>query len=507
MPSLSRCEERIPVAAPDQLDDVPAGAAELALELLDDLAVAAHRAVEALQVAVDDEDQVVELLARGQADGAERLGLVHLAVAAEHPDLAVLGVGDAARVQVLEEARLVDRHQRPEAHRDGRELPELGHQLRMRVARDALAVDLLAEVQQLLLGQAAFEEGARVHAGRGMALDVEQVAAVLGRLGVPEVVEAGAEHRRQRGEARDVAAEVAAVRRVQAVRLDHHRHRVPAHVGAQPLLDLDVAGRALFLVGRDRVDVGGVGRERHVDAGLARLVDQLLEQEVGALAALRGDDRRQRVEPLPRFTGVGVVVRGRAGRRSREGLTWASPVMRCSRFVECRTKCRTSTSRCDVSHSGINTGAVGPRRIASGARPRPAASIIAGYAACRDGDEGPPAIQPHLARAPVRALVAAPVGGAPGPLRDARAARLGAALPRGDRLRVLVPAQRGVRARAGSGAPRHRGRAAAAAPAPDREPRAAGAHRARPRHALARSRLVPASRPRASRASGPRPPT
>ena len=36
-------------------------------ELLNDLAVAAHRAVEPLQVAVDDEDQVVELLARRRA--------------------------------------------------------------------------------------------------------------------------------------------------------------------------------------------------------------------------------------------------------------------------------------------------------------------------------------------------------------------------------------------------------------------------------------------------------
>ena len=42
-----------------------------------------------------------------------------------------------------------------------------------------------------------------------MALDVEQVSAVALALGVPEVVEAGAEHRRQRREARNVAAEVA----------------------------------------------------------------------------------------------------------------------------------------------------------------------------------------------------------------------------------------------------------------------------------------------------------
>ena len=57
----------IPIAAPQHLDDVPAGAAEDRFELLDDLAVAADRTVEPLQVAVDDEDQVVELLARREA--------------------------------------------------------------------------------------------------------------------------------------------------------------------------------------------------------------------------------------------------------------------------------------------------------------------------------------------------------------------------------------------------------------------------------------------------------
>ena len=53
-------EERVPVGAPDQFDDVPAGAAEHAFEFLNDLAVPAHRTVQALQVAVDHEDQVVE---------------------------------------------------------------------------------------------------------------------------------------------------------------------------------------------------------------------------------------------------------------------------------------------------------------------------------------------------------------------------------------------------------------------------------------------------------------
>ena len=81
-------QQRIPARAPQHLDDVPAGAEECRLELLDDLAVAAHRTVEALQVAVDDEDEVVEPLAHRHGERAHRLGLVHLAVAEERPDLA-----------------------------------------------------------------------------------------------------------------------------------------------------------------------------------------------------------------------------------------------------------------------------------------------------------------------------------------------------------------------------------------------------------------------------------
>ena len=68
-----------------------------------------HRAVELLQVAVDDEGEVVELLAGGDADRAERLGLAHLAVAEERPHVLLAGVLDAAVVQVAVEPRLVDR--------------------------------------------------------------------------------------------------------------------------------------------------------------------------------------------------------------------------------------------------------------------------------------------------------------------------------------------------------------------------------------------------------------
>ena len=90
-----RLEEHIPFAAPDDFDDVPAGSLEEGFELLDDLAVAADRAVQALQVAVDDEGQVVEALGGGQLQKPARLGLVHFPVAQEAPDPLAVGPLDA----------------------------------------------------------------------------------------------------------------------------------------------------------------------------------------------------------------------------------------------------------------------------------------------------------------------------------------------------------------------------------------------------------------------------
>ena len=59
-------QQVVPATSPDHLDHVPAAPAEERLELLDDLAISPHRAVEALQVATHDEDEVVELLAGGE---------------------------------------------------------------------------------------------------------------------------------------------------------------------------------------------------------------------------------------------------------------------------------------------------------------------------------------------------------------------------------------------------------------------------------------------------------
>ena len=170
-------EQAVPLASPDDLDHVPAGAAERRLELLDDLPVTADRAVQPLQIAVDDENEIVELLARRQRDRAERFRLVRLAVAEKRPDLGVRLRHQPAVLHVADEPGMVDGHDRAEPHRDGRVLPEIRHQPRMRVGREAAAgFQLAAEVPELLLVDPPFEIGARVDAGSGMPLEKDHVA-------------------------------------------------------------------------------------------------------------------------------------------------------------------------------------------------------------------------------------------------------------------------------------------------------------------------------------------
>src|SRR5690606_21808025 len=182
-------QQGIPVAAPDHLDHVPAGTTEDAFQLLDDLAVAAHRPVETLQVAVDDEVQVAEAFARGEADGAQSFRLVALAVAEEGPDLAVTERHQTTAVKVLQDVGHVDGLQGAESHRHGGELPEVRHQPGVRVGGQTVAIHFLAELVELCFAQAAFNKGAGIHARGGVALEVDQVTEEVLAGAAEEIVE------------------------------------------------------------------------------------------------------------------------------------------------------------------------------------------------------------------------------------------------------------------------------------------------------------------------------
>ena len=53
------CKQIVPLGTPHNFDDVPSGTTECGFKFLNDFSVAAHWAIEALQVAVDNKCEVV----------------------------------------------------------------------------------------------------------------------------------------------------------------------------------------------------------------------------------------------------------------------------------------------------------------------------------------------------------------------------------------------------------------------------------------------------------------
>src|SRR5882672_5504611 len=147
-----------------------------------------------------------------------------------------------------------------------------------------------------------------------MSLKVDQVPPVPFVRRVPEMIEADAEQRSDGGETRDVAAQLI----VGLVRLRHHDYRVPAAERADALLERVVAGRALLQVRRNRVEVGGIERERNVSARATRFVDELFQRIAGALGAFVLEHRLKRIEPLLYLKGIRIVGGGKFRQRRHE---------------------------------------------------------------------------------------------------------------------------------------------------------------------------------------------
>ena len=248
--------------------------------------------------------EVVEVLAAGErrARRASPARRTRRRRGSPHPALA--GVGELAGVQVAVVAGLVEGGDRAEAHAHRRELPEVGHQPRVRVARQAAAVapDLAAEVVEVVGLEAALDERTGVDPGGGVTLEVDLVAGVAVVLAAEEVVEADLVERRRRRVRRQVAADAVGG----LVRLDDHHRRVPPDEGADPSLDELVAGEPRLGLAGDRVDVRGRHRRRERHLRLAGAVEERGEEVARPGLAVHVDHGVERVQPLLRLTRVGV---------------------------------------------------------------------------------------------------------------------------------------------------------------------------------------------------------
>src|SRR5699024_8986630 len=169
--------------------------------------------------------------------------------------------------QVTQEARLIDGSDWANAHGDGGELPVIAHQPGVRIAGQAVVgAGFGTEVAQLVFAEAAFQIGAGVDAWGRMALEIDQVTAVLFAGGVEEVVKADFVERGRRRITGDMAAHAV----VLAVGLYHHGHSVPAHDRANAPFQRRITRRAHLGVLGNGVDVGRIRRKWNIRAGTPR---------------------------------------------------------------------------------------------------------------------------------------------------------------------------------------------------------------------------------------------
>ena len=95
----------------------------------------------------------------------------------------------------------------------------------------------MAEIAELVLAEPAFEESAGVDAGRGVALEVDEVARLVAVAAVKKMVEADFHQRRERGIGRNMAADAVVI----FVLVGHHGHGVPAREALDAALERAVA--------------------------------------------------------------------------------------------------------------------------------------------------------------------------------------------------------------------------------------------------------------------------
>ena len=137
-----------------------------------------------------------------------------------------------------------------------------------------------------------------------MPLEVNQIPAKILACRPKEMIEAHIVERRGRGETRNVST----ILRGSAIGPDDHGHRVPANIGSDAILDGGIPWKARLHMGRNCIDVGGVGRVGEIGTRSSSMINQILNQEVSSFNAFTSDDGGEGVKPLASFFWIGIVL-------------------------------------------------------------------------------------------------------------------------------------------------------------------------------------------------------
>src|SRR5579864_57490 len=122
----------------------------------------------------------------------------------------------------------------------------------------------MAIILNLVLADAALKIGARIYAGRSVALEINEVAGLIAVSGMEEMVVANLQQRSQRRISGNMSADAG----VFLVLPVDHRHGIPADQALDAALHGAIAGVRLLFLYRNCVDVRGIQVDRNVHAGL-----------------------------------------------------------------------------------------------------------------------------------------------------------------------------------------------------------------------------------------------
>ena len=94
---------------------------------------------------------------------------------------------------------------------------------------------------------------------------------------------------------------------VKTIGFHHHRHRVPAHDGAQFFFDFQITGAMFALISRNGIHISCIAGERDLRATAACQISHALHQVVSALRTFIFYHGFERIEPFTRFHHIWII--------------------------------------------------------------------------------------------------------------------------------------------------------------------------------------------------------